>query len=86
MRNKWQHKIMVKGTLPFPIDMLRYDRCTPFSEPDSHEIERSISRQGEVETYEVTVQHVHETKDWEPTFGRWRSFGWAVQTHDATRI
>lgn len=63
----------------FPIDMLRYDRCTPFQESDSTEI---------MLTFQADIRHdrreankpfrieVVGTK--KPTMLRWLSFGWKV--------
>jgi len=58
----------------FPIDMLRYDRCTPHSEQDADEIERSLNDGSDIRR--VCVQRYSEERQWERawTFDRWRSF------------
>lgn len=66
----------VGGRLPFPIDMLRYDRCTPNTEQDSHVIERSFDPESGM--LEVEVQSDSRAASWTPTAARWKSFGWEV--------
>jgi hypothetical protein len=72
---QYRHTFTVQGRFPFPIDMLRYDRCIPKSEGDSGNIAWSFS-QGAVQTA-VKVVHIGE-KNWKPTTGRWESFLWLV--------
>lgn len=62
----------VRGRLPFPIDMLRYDACYPASEHDSAVIRASIDDRGP-EPYTVDVYARRPL-----TLGRWKSFGWDV--------
>jgi hypothetical protein len=70
----------VVGVLPFPVDMLRYDRCTPCTEQDSHKIETTIRHDSADLEKPVTVRVCAQGKQkhWLPTTGRWSSFGWQV--------
>jgi hypothetical protein len=68
------HVFTVLGRTSFPVDMLRYDACRPWSESDSSQIMASLERvQGVREPRQVTL-----TGSREPTEGRWESFGWKV--------
>lgn len=70
----------VRGTFPFPIDMLRYDCCYPAREAeDSYNINATIQRvtNGPVV---VRLRRRVENKNDMPTFGRWSSFNWTVLT------
>lgn len=68
----------------FPIDMLRYDRCRPASKNDSVIIARSLSvrrsKGASAEDFEIQLA-ANEHKNWTPTEGRWKSFGWEVVSH-----
>lgn len=70
-----------RGSGPFPIDMLRYDRCWPLSQEDIAKIAESLSGDiGSADAREIRVG-THATlaasKD-ETAFtnDRWKSFGW----------
>jgi len=69
--------VTVQGAGDIPIDMLRYDRCTPEHETDSGLIARSFFPSafspGEKNT-QINLLYV----DREPTEGRWKSFGWEI--------
>lgn len=73
------HLVTVEGRSAFPIDMLRYDDCIPADERSSGIISVSINPyvQREGETYRVEVRH-SGLYHWQPTVGRWESFGWHV--------
>lgn len=62
----------VRGALPLPIDMLRYDSAWPASEAGSHLIEASI-RYETTGSVEVIVCHRKPL-----TAARWESRGWTV--------
>ena len=68
------------GKVHFPIDMLRYDRCTPYGEGDSYEIERSIYSPIVCEpgtVFRVTVRYERKIKaDIRAQIDRWHSRGW----------
>lgn len=58
---------VVEGQGSFPMDMLRYDRCTPYQSEDVHWMEGKAHRSA------MMVSHVGP-----PTPERWQSFGWSV--------
>lgn len=64
----------------FPVDMLRYDQSWPATESDAIAIgdQRMIAGHSQ-----VNLCHYGE-KRWEPTRGRWASFGWRVVAHTTT--
>jgi hypothetical protein len=70
-------RVRVQGRVPFPMDMLRYDRCFPASEGESYKIFSTIKRENDgpvlVELVAVSVR-----PDWAPTDMRWASFSWRV--------
>lgn len=72
------HHFTVEGLDPFPTDMLRYDGCYPESESNLPHIGHNYHGQDSPEPYQVRLVHVDEYKHWQPTDGRWRSFGWRV--------
>lgn len=78
--------VTVRGTGRFPLDMLRYDRLTPATEIDSGRIETALDRWAETrEATEVKLLRRHKRDEWpsttwQPTVGRWNSFGWAVMS------
>lgn len=61
----------------FPIDMLRYDRCTPATENDSGKIAGMCSRgyPREQEEATVTLTGYSQTRTPHITEARWKSFG-----------
>lgn len=63
----------------FPIDMMRYDRATPYTEMDSSEVMLSnsveIRKDRRLENRPFMIQMLGDRK---PTEGRWNSFGWIV--------
>lgn len=70
---------IVRGKLPFPVDMLRYDKCYPATEQDSMLILQSIEREwpGEFKITEISVGIIFE-KGTSLTIARWESFGWTA--------
>ena len=74
-------KVRSIGLAPaMPLDMMRYDRCTPYSQEDVGELACvEVLRDKKDPPIEITFVHYsHGTKTWEPTRDRWRSFGWEV--------
>lgn len=69
----------VQGAMPFPIDMLRHDRCYPRTESDAT---AAMGERGEQR--KVVLVHVTEDRYWLPTYGRWESFGWPCVAIDDT--
>lgn len=65
--------VTVSGTGDFPVDMLRYDRCTPEHETDSGLIARSFAPLYS-EKLQINLLYV----DREPTEARWKSFSWEI--------
>ena len=81
---KWEHVAEVACPSGFPLDMLRYDRCSPFQEKDSHEMARTLIRQpsGTTIIKLLVVRHSEsKTPNW--TTDRWRSFGCTIRPLDA---
>lgn len=72
------HKFKVQGRGHFPIDMLRYDSCFPYSGTDSGEIQSRLERRPAEGVIELGAYH---NKNWKPTTGRWDSFLWKVIEH-----
>ena len=70
--NKYVQGFTVTGSGAFPFDMLRYDACFPVYEGEA----RSMGHGG---VRSIRLTHTDERRDWEPTEGRWQSFGWSVQ-------
>lgn len=76
---------VVKGVRPFPIDMLRYDRCLPVDPESVDAIEASIRREmsyrngpGSPSPFTVKLRAYASSGFREPTEGRWDSMGWSV--------
>ena len=61
------------GRLPFPLDMLRYDSCWPYSADDAARIEESLARI-ERKVYTVRLSSYNA-----PTIARWNSFSWGIE-------
>lgn len=70
--------VTVRGTGYFPIDMLRYDRCTPATEEDSGNIVRDMPTAEGYSERTVDVRYEGPTKEPHVTVDRWKSFGWTV--------
>lgn len=68
----------VNGESTFPVDMLRYDECFPSRGEDGTEMIHRIGRDVErVATAKpIKLRHIGSSALWQPTFERWRSFGW----------
>lgn len=83
MRDKlFEHKFKVRPSTegrhyPFPVDMLRYDGCYPASEYFACRIQQSFPPAREYPG-EVELIARNSQPRWQPTLGRWESFGWTV--------
>ena len=73
-----QTLLIVEGSGQFPVDMLRYDSCAPWSEGDS---------------YSIATRHDHRrvalrrfSTSSGATSARWRSFGWLVLSESPTSV
>lgn len=72
-RKFYTSKVIVMGTGKFPIDMLRYDRCVPQTESDSH----VIGHEDDPEPRTVNLYRYSQVEAG-VTVGRWKSFDWTV--------
>lgn len=70
---KYRCEFTVEGDGEFPIDMMRYDRCTPATQEDVGK----MSMVG-VKRCVVMVAFVESKLTTIPTIRRWESFGWKV--------
>lgn len=78
-------RFVVKGTLQFPVDMLRTDQCFPATSDDVNAMMDNISApyvdfsENQPDwTSTIGLVHVDVRKGWKPTAQRWESFGWEV--------
>lgn len=75
--------MVARGTLAFPLDMLRYDQCWPDDTASAVEIASSFDPHerfacGRDGTFKVVLSHgiTNKNRRWTPD--RWRSFGWTL--------
>lgn len=71
-------KFRVRGSYPFPVDMLRYDACWPATETDSFLLHGVIEAVSPVKVVEITLATYAERS----TPGRWESGLWKVTNHE----
>ncbi len=72
---------VVEGTSDFPIDMLRYDSCYPYTGSDVSGVtspERFCSAENLSAHRRVKLCTVHNGRIPNLTPDRWRSFGWRI--------
>lgn len=71
------HIAKVQGRGTFPIDMLRYDRCSPFRESDSAMMD---GHQGERTVEVIAIREgANRNANYRPFCAeRWQSFGWRI--------
>jgi hypothetical protein len=67
----------VRGSWPFPIDMLRHDQAVPATPQDKAEIER-MSRDRADSREDFKPRDINLIGLYKPNTARWESFGWAV--------
>ena len=72
----YQITYQVEGSIPFPIDMLRYDASWPAHEGEQWPIVETINHENT--QVRIVTLRTNRTRDWQPTAGRWQSFGWTV--------
>ncbi len=77
-------RFTVKGRYNFPMDMLRHDACWPICTGDAAKLEYSMNTRSP-EGYEIELAHWAPNSNWQPTIGRWASFGWHVVTGSVTQ-
>ena len=86
---KFNQVIEVKGKGEFPVDMLRYDRCYPYTGEDSNNMAIRMDRSIITEDHEdVTIRlsrYVGGKKD-EPTYKRWASFLWEARVIETRKV
>ena len=79
----------VMGSGRFPVDMLRYDTCSPATEQDSGIIEQTLNQQRSLKdnNWAVFVKKIliERRRKNEPVFtvGRWISFSCIIQEVDS---
>lgn len=66
----------VRGSYPFPLDMLRYDSCFPADERDSNLLRTACTDYGVMTVIEITL--ATHRPDVSPSNDRWKSYGWEV--------
>lgn len=78
-------KFRVIGRGEFPYDMLRYDGCWPYDSESAGKLATPPVYMGEDvyakfrhEYRVLTLVGRKERRYWQPTSGRWSSFGWTV--------
>jgi hypothetical protein len=72
MAKVYSYEFTVSGSYPFPLDMLRYDRCWPKSQDDVSSM-MANSRHTIGGQSKVTMVGLRR-----PTIDRWSSFGWKL--------
>jgi hypothetical protein len=72
---KYRTEFTVEGDGRFPHDMLRYDACFPRDEGAARDM---TAADHDSKHWTVTLVHYSDTATWQPTHGRWASFGWHV--------
>lgn len=72
----YEHEATVEVRGPFPLDMLRYNRCWPVSEEDVQAMIRSLASPPK-QPYRVTLKALSRSAEhWAKA--RWESFGATV--------
>jgi hypothetical protein len=84
-----EYRVIGRGN--FPYDMLRHDMAHPVGPDDAanlqhpHEIADTSDPEGYAtalrQTRTVKLRTWTRNKHWQPTYGRWASFGWHVLTN-----
>jgi len=90
---QFRHTLRVRGNGIFPFDMLRYDGVTvdPTDKAGMAFVKKSndpahfheLLFDPKTRTVRVVAT---DTRKWEPTAARWRSFGWTVVDHAMEEI
>jgi hypothetical protein len=70
-------RFTVEGRGEFPLDMLRYDRCFPRTGEDADMMLRQPEHLRSTRCVTL-VALARDNRFWQPTEGRWLSFGWSV--------
>lgn len=80
-RQVFHHTFRVSGKRQFPVDMLRRDACYPRNTESAVEMYRDHRDEDYNEARTIEMASDQERR-WNPTIGRWLSFGWDVRDHD----
>jgi hypothetical protein len=80
MKKAFDFTFAVRGSGPFPIDMLRFEQAYPKSESDSNAI--GSGRTLEPRTVFLVRRGIYQ--HWQPEVGRWQSFRWEVIENSLT--
>ena len=86
---KYVCEFNVSGTGDFPIDMLRYDRCSPYSSQDAGKIgSGGLADYCDTRTVKLIRFTQGKGKNYKdnPTNDRWKSFGWAVSNVEFRKL
>lgn len=76
----------VRGSYPFPLDMLRYDSCIPATEADAALMHEAVLGDGPGDPLRVMeISLVTFRPDCAPSNDRWESRGWSVTREEACR-
>jgi len=79
---KYECVFTVVGCGSLPIDMMRYDRCTPHTQEDASKVANSFMNYKPTEERTIHLHCYMETAGKNPgdhpTTRRWNSFGWKV--------
>jgi hypothetical protein len=91
-KTRYVMRLVVEGSTPFPLDMLRYDSAVPASEEESRQIERCASHSAvfvgkvKIALRRFAVEDDYDTRQPSDTpmmaNRRWESFGWRVVSYE----
>ncbi len=70
----WETDFVVRGSGPFPFDMLRFDECWPVRAEDGNAM--AVEPGAAPVTIRMRTRAPHPST--RPTDRRWESFGWKV--------
>jgi hypothetical protein len=71
---KYRHVAEITGEREFPIDMLRYDRCSPWEERDALMIQRTLNPMIESKPWRIRVMRYYDTATVQWSLDRWNSY------------
>ena len=79
---KYWTKFKVTGSSLFPLDMLRYDQCFPYTAEDASKIGGDLL----ADERTVTLAFYHPRRLPTITTARWKSFGWTVDENETETL
>lgn len=74
----------ITGAGHVPVDMMRYDRCTPLTQEDAAKMNPEYKQP--FGSYSIQMIRFTETQADKPTIARWASFGWQVSNVTFRRL